>query len=63
MASAYGVPLEADSVIVEREARTVHVEGSYVKPILLLPGMSYPWRFNWEIDVYEPDDAGYESAR
>ena len=28
------------------------VDGSYVRPVDLLPGYQYPWPFTWHIDTF-----------
>jgi hypothetical protein len=52
LATARGLPLSADEIDVRREERRVTVEGSYVKPIAVLPGYSYPWPFRWSVEAY-----------
>lgn len=51
-AETYAVPLAEDGFTIRRESRQFFIEGSYVKPIQLVPGFRYPWRFTWAIDAY-----------
>ena len=51
-AETYAVPLAEDGFTIRRESRQFFIEGSYVKPIQLVPGFRYPWRFAWAIDAY-----------
>jgi hypothetical protein len=48
----YGVPVTEDSFTITTELRRVFLAGSYVQPILLLPGYEYPWPFVWEVEAY-----------
>jgi len=52
LAAARNLPLGEDDIVVRREDRRVIVEGSYVKPIQVLPGYSYPWPFDMSVDAY-----------
>jgi hypothetical protein len=52
LASQFDIPLDDDALTIRREARQVTIEGSYAKPIDLLPGYTYPWQFDWSIEVY-----------
>ena len=52
LASEFDLPLTDDQVTIRDEERHTVVEGWYVKPIELLPGYLYPWRFVWAIDAY-----------
>jgi hypothetical protein len=53
LASQYDVPLTDDGVTVRTENinHTV-VDGSYTKPIDLVPGYSYRWPFKFHVDTF-----------
>ena len=51
LASEYDIPVSEEEVTIEREDRHVLVSGSYKKPIEVVPGVEYPWPFNWSIDA------------
>jgi len=52
LAVKYGVPLAEEAVTVRRENRHTYIDGSYVKPITLLPGYDRPWVFTLSVDSY-----------
>lgn len=52
LAVKYGVPLAEDAIAVRRENSRTYVEGSYVKPITLLPGYDRAWVFTLSVDSY-----------
>ena len=52
LAAKYAVPLTDDAVAVTRADRHTYVEGSYVKPIPLVPGYRRPWTFRLSVDGY-----------
>lgn len=52
LAAEYGVPLPDDAVAIRRENQHTYVEGSYVRPIWLLPGYERPWTFTLAVDGY-----------
>src|SRR5688572_8224821 len=54
VADAYEVPQAQDAFTVHRDPRQVFAQGEYVKPIMVMPGVTFPWRFAWEIDAYLP---------
>lgn len=51
LAGEYGVPLDEDDLVVQRQDRTVHVEGSYDRTIEVVPQYARPWHFAWALDV------------
>jgi hypothetical protein len=51
LASQYDVPLEESALSISRQARQVHVDGGYTKPIELAPTFVYEWPFSWSTDV------------
>ncbi len=54
VAYAFEVPQDHESLSVHRDPRQVFAQGSYVKPIMVVPGVTFPWTFAWEIDAYLP---------
>jgi len=52
LASERDLPVDPGQISVTREERRVVVEGSYVKPIPVLPSYAYPWPFSWSVDAY-----------
>ena len=52
LAEMYGAPLEEENLTIRRDTRTVFIDASYVQPIEVVPGMPYPWRFAWSMDVF-----------
>lgn len=52
LASDYGVPQGDETLFIEQDERHTIVEGSYEKPILLLPNYEYRWRFDWAVEGY-----------
>lgn len=52
LAAKYSVPLTEDTITVRRENRHTYIEGSYVKPITLLPGYNRQWVFTLSVDSY-----------
>jgi hypothetical protein len=55
-AEEFDVPIDEDSVVVERDERRAHLEGSYVREIELLPRYFYPWTFRWTVEVFVTPD-------
>jgi hypothetical protein len=47
----FDVPVDGDALTITRDERHVTVQGSYEKPIELLPGHAYAWQFDWAIDA------------
>jgi hypothetical protein len=54
VADAYELALSPEDLAVEWELRQRFVAGQYVKDILVMPTVAYPWTFTWEIDSYVP---------
>ena len=52
LASQQDIPMKDDDFTVRTQDRRVEVDGSYVKPILLLPGYERPWTFNMDVEAY-----------
>jgi hypothetical protein len=51
LADQFDLPLDEDALNIQRDERHVVVDGTYVRPIELLPGYEYPWRFAWSVDA------------
>jgi hypothetical protein len=50
-AAAYSIPLKDDDFTIRRDSTEAFIQGSYTKPIELVPGFPYAWRFNWEVEA------------
>jgi hypothetical protein len=57
LAGDYDIPLSQDALTIRREDRQVMVDGSYHKPIELLPTFRYDWPFTWSIEALTPATA------
>ena len=51
-AEEFDVPLDEESVVIDRDGRRTHLEGSYVREIEILPRYFYPWTFTWTVEVF-----------
>ena len=51
LAGQFEVPLTAAGVTVSRANGSTIVDASYVQPVDLLPGYTYPWAFKMHLDV------------
>ncbi len=54
----YDVPIATDSFTIRRENQHTIIDGSYSRPVDLLPGYSYSWRFSWHVDTLALGSAG-----
>ncbi len=54
-AASYSIPLKEDGFTIRRDSGQAFIQGSYTKPIELVPGFPYGWRFNWEIEAIVSD--------
>jgi hypothetical protein len=54
LAGDYDIPLSQDAVTIRREDRQVMVDGSYHKPIEIVPTFRYDWPFTWSIQAMTP---------
>jgi hypothetical protein len=54
LAAEHDVPLAEDHLAIRRDSHHVFVQGSYKKPIDLLPLYEYPWRFEMSIEAPTP---------
>ena len=52
LARTYDLPLTAAAITITREAQHISVQGSYTKPVAVLPGYEYPWPFTVDVDAY-----------
>jgi hypothetical protein len=52
LARKYDAPVAADDVDITVDDRHVFVTTSYEKPIQVVPGYEYPWKFSWTVDAY-----------
>jgi hypothetical protein len=51
LAAQYDVPVTDASFTLRRTENHTIAEGSYTRPVELLPGFSYPLTFNWQVDT------------
>jgi len=51
LAAQFEVPLTANQLSVTHTSNHTIVDVSYVRPVELAPGFSYPWPFSMHIDV------------
>ncbi len=51
IATDYDVPLGADAVTVRTDSNHTIVDGSYARPVSLLPGYIYSWPFTFHIET------------
>lgn len=51
LAAQFEVPVEPDAVLVSLEHNSTIVDASYVQPVDLVPGFTYPWPFRMHVDV------------
>jgi hypothetical protein len=51
IASQFDVPQDEDALRVMRDGRHIVVEGSYIKPIEVIPGHPYDWKFDWRVEA------------
>ena len=54
LAGDYDIPLSQDAIAIRREDRQVMVDGSYHKPIEVVPTFRYDWPFTWSIQAMTP---------
>jgi hypothetical protein len=52
LAGEYSLPIGESDFVIRRQERRTSVEGTYVKPIMVLPGYEYLWRFDWTVDGF-----------
>jgi hypothetical protein len=51
IAERFDLPIDDDALKIERRDSHIDIEGVYEKPIELVPGYPYPWRFAWTVDA------------
>ena len=52
LAEQFEVPVEAQGFSVRRKDKHTIIDGSYARPVALLPGFLYRWPFSWHVDTY-----------
>jgi hypothetical protein len=52
LAEQYDLPLTPRNLTVRHEQNHTIVEGSYIRPIELAPGFTYPWPFSVHVDTF-----------
>lgn len=55
IADDYELPQDADDIQISREERVWHVDGSYRKPIEIVPRFQYDWPFSYSLEVVTND--------
>jgi hypothetical protein len=55
LATQYDIPLDSDSVTITHVNNHTIIEGSYVKPIDVVPTFRYNWPFQFHIDTFVTD--------
>ncbi len=52
LANQYDLPIDSDDFTLKREEFHTIVDGSYSRPIELVPGYARPWTFTFHIDTF-----------
>ena len=52
LASQYDVPVTDANFTIRRDQNHTIIDGSYIRPVELLPGFSYPLTFSWHTDTF-----------
>jgi putative aminopeptidase FrvX len=60
LASQFDVPVTADDVSVTHQDTHTIVQLSYVRPVDLAPGFTYPWPFSVHLDTFTVKAPGQE---
>jgi hypothetical protein len=55
LASQYDIPLEYEGLTIKHINNHTIIDGSYVKPIDVVPTFRYNWPFQFHIDTYVVD--------
>jgi len=55
LAATYDIPVSQDNLTVTHQENHTIVNGSYKRPIELLPGFKYEWPFTVHIDTFVVD--------
>src|SRR5262245_56062819 len=55
LASQYDIPLESEAFTINHLNNHTIIEGSYVKPIEVVPTFRYNWPFQFHIDTFVVD--------
>src|SRR5262249_34140948 len=51
LADDYDIPQDDDDIQISREERVWRIDGSYHKPIEIVPRVKYAWPFNYSLEV------------
>jgi hypothetical protein len=51
LATQYDVPVTDENFTLRREENHTIAEGTYTRPVELLPGFAYPFTFKWRVDT------------
>ncbi|MBZ5556099.1 MAG: hypothetical protein LAO77_02370 [Acidobacteriia bacterium] len=52
IAAEHDVPLTPEGFTLRRDLKHTIIDGSYVQPIEIFPGFSYPYTFTWHTDTF-----------
>lgn len=52
LASDFDIPVDEDTLTLRRDQSHTIVDASYERPLALLPGLTYPWRFTIHVDTF-----------
>jgi len=52
LAEQYDVPVTGANFTIRRDQNHTITDGSYVRPVELFPGFSYPLTFSWHSDTF-----------
>ena len=55
LASQFDLPVAERSFTIRRDADRTYVDGSFTRPIEVVPGYIYQWPFSWSIEVFSID--------
>lgn len=63
LAAQYDVPVTDANFTLRRVENHTIADGSYTRPVELLPGFSFPWTFTWHVDTFSvPGASGNRPA-
>jgi hypothetical protein len=52
LATTYDLPLKSDAITVRQDVHHTSIQGSFTKPIAVVPGFDYAWPFDMNVDAY-----------
>ena len=55
LASQYDLPVTERSFTIRRDPDRIYVDGSFIRPVEVAPGYTYPWPFKWSVEVFSID--------